>query len=41
MKRSLLGLFLLLAAMSCFGQVGSNPFTAKDSRPHSEGFIRR
>jgi nickel/cobalt exporter len=40
MKRSLLGLFLLLAAMSCFGQVGSNPFTAKDSRPHSEGFIQ-
>ncbi len=39
MKRSLLGIFLLVAA-SCFGQVGSNPFTAKDSRPHSEGFIR-
>ena len=32
-------LFLVLA-LSCFGQVGSNPFTAKDSRPHSPGIFQ-
>ena len=36
MKRLFIFLFLLVLAVSCFGQVGSNPFTAKDSRPHSE-----
>ena len=40
MKRSVFVLFLLLLAASCFAQVGSNPFTARDSRPHSEGFLR-
>ena len=40
MKRSVLALFLLLLATSCFGQVGSNPFTAKESRPHTEGFLQ-
>jgi ABC-type nickel/cobalt efflux system permease component RcnA len=43
MKRSLLGLsfavFFVLLTVSCFGQVGSNPFTAKDSGPRSEGFL--
>jgi ABC-type nickel/cobalt efflux system permease component RcnA len=32
-------MILLLSAASCFAQVGSNPFTAKDSRPRSEGFL--
>ena len=39
MKRTIALLFLLLFAVSCFGQVGSNPFTAKDSGPHREGFF--
>jgi ABC-type nickel/cobalt efflux system permease component RcnA len=40
MKRALFAFCLLLLAASCFGQVGSNPFTAKDARPHSEGFLQ-
>ncbi len=40
MKRSAFVLSLLLLAASCFAQVGSNPFTARDSKPHSEGFLR-
>jgi hypothetical protein len=40
MKRFVFVLFLLLLAVCCFGQEGSNPFTAKDSAPHSEGFLR-
>ena len=39
MKRHALALVLLFSAMSCFGQVGSNPFTARDSRPRPEGFL--
>ncbi|MGA2479942.1 MAG: hypothetical protein ABSG63_14420 [Spirochaetia bacterium] len=39
MKRHALAMILLLSAASCFAQVGSNPFTAKDSRPRSEGFL--
>ena len=39
MKRHALALVLLFSAMSCFAQVGSNPFTARDSRPRSEGFL--
>jgi nickel/cobalt transporter (NicO) family protein len=40
MKRYVVPLFLLLLATICFAQVGSNPFTAQDSRPRSEGFLR-
>ena len=39
MKGSIFALFLIVSAAACFGQVGSNPFTAKDSGPHSEGFL--
>ena len=39
MKRQLLALLLLAIAACCFGQVGSNPFTAKDSRPRTESFL--
>jgi ABC-type nickel/cobalt efflux system permease component RcnA len=39
MKRNALALVLALAAVSSFAQVGSNPFTAKDSRPRTEGFL--
>jgi nickel/cobalt transporter (NicO) family protein len=40
MKRSVFAFFLLFFAASCFAQVGSNPFTARDSKAHSEGFLR-
>jgi nickel/cobalt transporter (NicO) family protein len=39
MKRLGFALILLFLAASCFAQVGSNPFTAKDTGPHSEGFL--
>ena len=40
MKRGLVFLFLLCLAAACFAQVGSNPFTAKESGPRAEGFLR-
>ncbi|MGO9310043.1 MAG: hypothetical protein ACLQDL_13605 [Spirochaetia bacterium] len=40
MKRYVLALFLLLLGAACFGQVGANPFTAKESRPHTQGFLQ-
>jgi ABC-type nickel/cobalt efflux system permease component RcnA len=40
MRRFVLVLFLLFLAVTCFGQVGTNPFTAKESRPHAEGFLQ-
>src|SRR5271157_997121 len=40
MKRFVVVLLFLLLAAACFGQVGSNPFTAKDARPHSEGLLQ-
>ena len=40
MKRYAVVLLLLLLTYSCFAQVGSNPFTAKDSGPRSQGFLR-
>jgi nickel/cobalt transporter (NicO) family protein len=39
MKRSVLVLSFVLLAASCFAQVGSNPFTARDDKPHTEGFL--
>jgi nickel/cobalt transporter (NicO) family protein len=39
MKRSLFVPFFLVVAAACFAQVGSNPFTAKDSRPHSQSAL--
>ena len=39
MKRPIALLFFLLFAASCFGQVGSNPFTAKDCGPHRKAFF--
>ena len=41
MKRLFVVLLFLVLALSCFGQVGSNPFTAKDSRPHSPGIFQQ
>jgi nickel/cobalt exporter len=39
MRRYTLAMVLLLSGTSCFAQVGSNPFTARDSRPRAEGFL--